>query len=57
MRGTTVNTEVTAVVEKQSEERTQESCTERVFVELGQVTKETKGGSWGNYDGGIFRLG
>jgi hypothetical protein len=50
----TVNTEVTAVVENKSEEKGEESCTECVFVELGQVTVETKGGFWGGSpDGGI----
>lgn len=48
----TVNTEVTAV-ENKSEEKREESCTESVFVELGQVSEETKGGSWGTWDGGI----
>lgn len=47
-----MNTEVTAIVEKKSEERTEESCTECVFVELGRVTEETKGGMGRSWDGG-----
>ena len=53
----TVSTEVTAVVEKENEEKGEESCTECVFVELGQVTEETKGTPWGTFDGGIGRQG
>ena len=49
----TVNTEVTAVVENKSEEKREESCTECVFVELGQVSKDTQGGFWGFPDGGV----
>jgi hypothetical protein len=52
----TVNTAVTAVVENKSEEKREESCTECVFVELGQVTEETKGGVWGGSDGGMQRM-
>ena len=54
----TVNTEVTAVVENKSEEKSkrEESCTECVFVELGRVTEETKGGPWGVMDAGIGRF-
>jgi len=53
----TVSTEATAVVENENEEKGEESCTECVLVELGQVTKETKGGFWGGPDGGGGRLG
>ena len=53
----TVNTEVTAVVENKIEEKGEESCTECVFVELGQVSEETKGAPWGFSDGGIGRQG
>ena len=52
-----MNTEVTAVVENKTEEKGEESCTECVFVELGQVRAETKGGWVGGSDGGIGRLG
>ena len=52
----TVSTEVTAVVENENEEKGEESCTECVFVELGQVSEETKGGFWGGSDGGISKL-
>ena len=38
-----MNAEVTAVVENdKSEERGEESCTECVFMELGQVSRDTK---------------
>lgn len=38
-----MNAEVSAVVEKnKGEEKGEESCTECVFMELGQVTRDTK---------------
>lgn len=52
-----VNTEVTAFVENKSEGKGEESCTESVFVELGKVSEETKGGMWGPSDGGIYKFG
>ena len=54
LRQMTMNAEVTAVVENdKSEEKGEESCTECLFMELGQVSEETKGGWWGGYDQGI----
>lgn len=44
-----MNAEVTAIVEnKKDEEKGEESCTECVFMELGQATRDTKG-SWVGY--------
>lgn len=50
----TVNTEVTAVVENESEEKREENCTECVFVELGEVSKDTQGFGTQGWDGGIW---
>jgi hypothetical protein len=45
-----VNVEVTAVEEKENEEKKEESCTECEVVELGKVSRETKGGWYGSSD-------
>lgn len=43
-----MNVEITAVVEKENEEKKEESCsTECEVVELGKVSKDTLGGFWG----------
>jgi hypothetical protein len=50
-----VNTTNPVVEEKMSNETSAESCTEDALVELGVVSKDTRGG-WGALpDGGLFR--
>jgi hypothetical protein len=49
-----VNVEVTAVEEKENEEKKEESCTECEVVELGVVSTDTLGGYGAYfYDGGV----
>lgn len=50
-----MNTEVAPVVEEKSEEDGEESRTDCVLVDLGEVSKVTQGGAWGQWDGGIGR--
>lgn len=46
-----MNVEITAVVEKENEEKKEESCsTECEVVELGKVSKDTLGGWFGSSD-------
>jgi hypothetical protein len=50
-----MDSEVSVVVENQGEER-KEDCMECMFVELGQVSRDTQGsGFWGVSDPGMYR--